>query len=334
MTILNHTRWLAATGLAAALAVTSAAAQAPGNLRIATTSPGSPWNILGVQVGEAMRENHPDLRTSSVSIGGSVANIVAVARGEAQMAWSVDTAVEEAWHGLNQFPMEFRNIRAVGPFAAVPLQVQIRQDSAAQSMTDLARGAIAVGGPGWATTDMNEAVMRSFGYSYDDINAQGGQVHLVGHADWGPMLQDRVADAILHWGGIPSGVTMAMVENPGIRVLSFTDEEVARILESDVFARSYAFPMTLADGLYDGIPEGGANTLAYMSVALVHEDMDEDFVYEITAAMFGGLIAGVYQDGVSGSMESVLAMNEQSSVPFHAGAARWFAEQGITVRTE
>lgn len=334
MTMTRHVKWIAGAGLAVALSASAGLAQAPQNLRIATISPGSPWNILGVQVGEAMREFYPGLRTSSVSIGGSVANIVAVARGEAQMAWAVDTAVEEAWHGLNQFPMEFRNIRAVGPFAAVPLQVQIRQDSTAQSMADLARSAIAVGGPGWATTDMNEAVMQSFGYSFDDINAQGGQVHLVGHADWGPMLQDRVADAILHWGGIPSGVTMAMVENPGIRVLSFTEEEVERMRESEVFARSYAIPITLSEDLYRGIPDGGVNTLAYMSVAVVHEDMDEQFVYEITRAMFEGLIAGVYQDGVSGSLESVEAMNDLTSVPFHAGAARYFAEQGITVRTE
>jgi uncharacterized protein len=325
---------LCAAGLACAVSASGALAQAPDNLRIATISPGSPWNILGVRVGEEMREKYPGLRTSSVSIGGSVANIVAVSRGEAQMAWSVDSAVEEAWHGVEQFPEEIRNIRLVGPFSAVPLQVQIRADTDAQSMEDLARGSIAVGGPGWATTAMNEAVMEAFGYNFDQINAQGGQVHLVGHADWGPMLQDRVADAILHWGGIPSGVTMAMVENPGIRVLSFTEEEVERIAASEVFERSYAVPIHLSEDLYEGIPEGGANTLAYMSIAVVHEDMDEQFVYEITEALFEGLITDIYQDGISGSLDSVQAVSEMTSVPFHPGAARYFEEQGITVRTE
>ena len=50
--------------------------------------------------------------------------------------------------------------------------------------------------------------------------------------------------------------------------------------------------------------------------------------------MFGGLIGDVYTDGVSGSLESVKAVAERSSVPFHPGAARYFAEQGITVPTE
>ena len=324
----------AAAGMACALAVGAAAAQAPDNLRIAMVSPGSPWNILGVKVGDSMRELYPELRTSSVSIGGSVANIAAVSRGEAQMAWAVDSAVEEAWAGENRFPERIGNIRLVGPFSAIPLQVQVRADSDIRTIADLGTSAIAVGGPGWATTDMNAAVMATHGQDFDTINASGGQVHLVGHADWPPMLQDRQVDAILHWGGIPSGVTMSMVENPGIRVIGFEQDKIEEMMASDTFQRSYAIPMTLNEGLYEGIPAGGVSTLAYMSIALVNEDLDEDFVYQITQRMFGGLIGDVYTDGVSGSLESVKAVAERSSVPFHPGAARYFAEQGITVPTE
>ena len=319
---------------AAAMALSAGASAAQEDLRIATTSPGSPWNILGVQVGDAMRAKYEGLRTSSVSIGGSVANIVAVSRGEAQMAWAVDSAVEEAWHGVERFPQEVRNIRLLGPFAAVPLQVQARADGDVQSIEDLTTGSIAVGGPGWATTAMNEAVMKVHGASYDDINATGGQVHLVGHADWAPMLQDRQVDAILHWAGIPSGVTMGMVENPGLRVIGLEQDKIDELLETEVFQRSYAIPMTLSSGLYDGIPEEGLTTLAWMSMAVVNEDMDDDFVYDITKAMFDGLIAGVYKDGISGSLDSVRAVAELSSVPFHPGAARYFAEHGLDVPTE
>jgi TRAP transporter TAXI family solute receptor len=330
------TKWntIVAAGIACVLATGAAVAEGPQNLRIATTSPGSPWNILGVQVGDAMREKYDGLRTSSVSIGGSVANLVAVSRGEAQMAWAVDAAVEEAWQGINQFPSEVRNIRLIGPFAAVSLQVQARADSDLQSVEDLGTASIAVGGPGWPSTNMNETVLKTLGFSFDSINASGGQVHMVGHADWPPMLQDRVADAIMHWGGIPSGVTMSMVENPGIRVLGFTEDQVAKILETDVFSRSYATPVKLDGGLYEGIPEEGINTVAWMSMAVVNEDMDEDMVYDITKAMFDGLISGVYKDGISGSLESVKAVAEQTSVPFHPGAARYFAEHGVTVSTE
>ena len=319
--------------VAAALALTAGAATAQQDLRIGTTSPGSPWNILGVQVGDAMRAKYEGLRTSSVSIGGSVANLVAVSRGEAQMAWAVDSAVEEAWHGVEPFPQEIRNIRLVGPFAAVPLQVQARADGDIQSIEDLTTGSIAVGGPGWATTAMNEAVMKVHGADYDQINGSGGQVHLVGHADWAPMLQDRQVDAILHWAGIPSGVTMGMVENPGLRVIGLEPDMIDALLETEVFARSYAIPMTLAGGLYEGIPDGGLQTVAYMSIAVVNADMDDDFAYDITKAMFEGLIAGVYEDGVSGSMDSVKAVAELSSVPFHPGAARFFAEHGVEVPT-
>lgn len=324
---------LIAAGFACALSAGTASADSQ-NLRIATISPGSPWNILGVQVGDAMRQKYEGLRTSSVSLGGSVANIAAVSRGEAQMAWGIDATVEEAWAGVGEFPSEIRNIRLIGPFAAVPLQVQVRADSDLQSLEDLSTASIAVGGPGWPSTNMNQSVVASLGFDFDDINASGGQVHMVGHADWPSMLQDRVADAILHWGGIPSSVTMTIVENPGIRVLGFTDEQIEKILETDVFSRSYAVPVTLGSDNYDGIPEGGAKTLAWMSVAVVSEDMDEQMAYDITKSMFEGLISGVYKDGISGSMESVEAAAKLTSVPFHPGAARYFAEQGVEVQSE
>ena len=334
MTLMKSVNVAAALGLACAVGIGAAVAEAPENLRIATVSPGSPWNILGVKVGDAMRQAHPGLRTSSVSIGGSVANIAAVSRDEAQMAWAVDSAVEEAWAGENRFPEQIRNIRLIGPFSAIPLQVQVRADSDIQTISDLGTSSIAVGGPGWATTDMNATVMATHGHDFDSINAGGGQVHLVGHADWPPMLQDRQVDAIMHWGGIPSGVTMSMVENPGIRVIGFEKDKIDEMMASDTFQRSYAIRMTLNEGLYEGIPAGGVSTLAYMSIALVNEDLDEDFVYQITESMFGGLIDEVYTDGVSGSLESVRAVAERSSVPFHPGAARYFAEQGLIVPTE
>lgn len=330
-----HHNWksILAAGIACAISAGVVSAE-PRNLRVATTSPGSPWNILGVQVGDAMRQKYEDLRTSSVSIGGSMANIVAVSKGEAQLAWSIDATVEEAWAGIGQFPAKIQNIRLVGPFAAVALQIQARADSDLKSVEDLKTASIAVGGPGWTSTNMNEAVVTSLGFDYDTINASGGQVHLVGHADWPPMLQDRVADAILHWGGIPSGTTSAMVENPGIRVLGFTDEQVEKIRSTEIFSHSYAVPVTLEGGLYEGIPDEGVKTLAWMSMAVVNEDMDDEMVYDITKALFDGLITGVYKDGISGSFDSVKAVAEMTSVPFHPGAARYFAEHGVTVNTQ
>ena len=73
---------------------------------------------------------------------------------------------------------------------------------------------------------------------------------------------------------------------------------------------------------------GDAQTVAIAAMILVSNDLSEDTVYEITKTIFEGKSS--IEHGKAADLDLGFATSV-TSVPFHAGAAKYYAEQGITV---
>ena len=73
---------------------------------------------------------------------------------------------------------------------------------------------------------------------------------------------------------------------------------------------------------------GDAQTVAIAAMILVSNDLSEDTVYEITKTIFDG--KANIEHGKAADLDLGFATSV-TSVPFHAGAAKYYAEQGITV---
>src|SRR5690606_27272678 len=68
----------------------SSAAVAEELIKIVTTSPGVPWNILGSKVAAELNKRLPNI-SASAGTGGSTANVSDVAKGNAQLGWTVNS---------------------------------------------------------------------------------------------------------------------------------------------------------------------------------------------------------------------------------------------------
>ena len=107
------------------------------------------------------------------------------------------------------------------------------------------------------------------------------------------------------------------------------DGEVAASMQaSNPFYTEYVIPA----GTYAG-QEEDVTTMAIKATLIVSADASEDTVYNITKAIFDNIdaITTAHAKGAELSIENATG---DISVPFHAGAAKYFAEQGVTVVTE
>ena len=74
-------------------------------------------------------------------------------------------------------------------------------------------------------------------------------------------------------------------------------------------------------------------TITVEATVIVSANADEDTVYNLTAAIFDH-IDEITKENAKGAELSLENASQITNVPYHAGAAKYYAEHGIQVRTE
>lgn len=74
-------------------------------------------------------------------------------------------------------------------------------------------------------------------------------------------------------------------------------------------------------------------TVAVKATLIVAADTDEETVYNITKAIFDNAEA-IAAENAKGAELSIENATSGMTAPFHKGAAKYFAENGVTVTAE
>ena len=107
------------------------------------------------------------------------------------------------------------------------------------------------------------------------------------------------------------------------------DGDVADKLMADCpFYTTYTIPA----GTYEGQTED-VTTVTVKATLIVSASASEDDVYNLTKAIFDNTAAIAAENG-KGAELSVENATSGMSAPFHAGAAKYYAEKGVTVDTQ
>ena len=100
------------------------------------------------------------------------------------------------------------------------------------------------------------------------------------------------------------------------------------ILSDCPYYTSYQIPA----GTYPGQDEP-VETITVKATIVVSESLDEDTVYDMTAAIFDHADE-ISAENAKGAELSLENATSGMTIPFHKGAARYYAEHGITVDTK
>ena len=74
------------------------------------------------------------------------------------------------------------------------------------------------------------------------------------------------------------------------------------------------------------------DTITIKATMIVDADLSDEVVYQLTSAIFDHA-EEIAKEHAKGAELSVLNATDGISVPFHKGAAKYFAEKGIEVKT-
>ena len=104
------------------------------------------------------------------------------------------------------------------------------------------------------------------------------------------------------------------------------EEHISSLLETS----PYYTQVTIPADVY-GTPTD-VTTVAIAAVIVASNEVSEDAIYNFVSTVFNNLET-ISQQHAKGAECSLEFASSITGVPYHAGAAKYFAEQGITVPT-
>jgi TRAP transporter TAXI family solute receptor len=287
-----------------------------GRLSIATGGSGGVYQVYGGGLAEVLSDELPDAPTTAETTSASVDNLLLVANGDSDIAFSLaDTAID-AVNGDESFERKEPLLSLATLYANVT-QVVVKADSGIESIEDLEGKTVSVGSPNSGTEVIALRLMAVAGLDPDeDISERG-----LGVGESAQAIRDGSIDAFFWSGGVPTAAITDLATTDEIRILP-VDGYLDGLRER--FGEAYQ-PAEIEDGEYAGV--GASKTIGVPNLLMVNAGMSRDMAYRITKALYDGKERLAEIVPSAESLDPETGMKPVEPVRVHPGAARYYREQ-------
>lgn len=274
--------------------------------------------VLAGKIGEAT-----STKVTAITSGGSQANIEAMDAGDAELGFVQSDVMAYAYNGSNLFE-EYGKVENFSTVAALYMeQVQIVTcNPEIKSVADLAGKNVSIGAPGSGVYFNAMDILGAYGLTEEDIVPT-----YESFGDSAESLQDGKIDAAFITAGAPTTAVTSLGTSKDIYLVPIDEEHLATLLETCPY---YSENVIAADvyGLEEDV-----TTVAVGAVVIASDEVSEDDVYNFVSTVFENVeeITAAHAKGAELDLEYATSVTD---VPYHAGAAKYFAEKGIEVPTK
>ncbi|MBE6746296.1 MAG: TAXI family TRAP transporter solute-binding subunit [Ruminococcaceae bacterium] len=275
--------------------------------------------ILGNQIKTAT-----GVTVNVVSTDGSKANILGIATGNYQLGTVQSDVMAYAWEGSRTFEEDGKvdSFRVIGGLYAEAVQL-VTMDPAIKSVADLKGKRVSIGAAGSGVYFNAVDVLAAAGMTEKDIVPQ-----YQSFADSADALKDKKIDAAFIVAGAPTPAIQELCTSADAYLVPIDGDIADKLMASSPYYTTYKIPAKTYDGQDEDV-----TTVTVKATLIVSASASEDDVYNITKAIFDNAdaITKAHAKGAELSLENA---TDGMTAPFHAGAAKYFAEKGITVEAK
>jgi len=268
-------------------------------------------------------KNHAGVDVTVVSTDGSKANIQGIAAGDYQLGTVQSDVMSYAWAGTRSFESEGKveSFRVVAGLYAEAVQL-VTMDASIKSVAALKGKAVSIGAPNSGVYFNAMDVLAAAGLTEADIKPQ-----YLSFADSADGLKDRKIDAAFIVAGAPTAAISELCTTNDAYLVPIDGDVAAKLMNDSPFYTEYKIPANTYKGQTEDV-----TTVTVKATLIVSADADETTVYDLTKAIFENATAIASENG-KGAELSIENATSGMTAPFHAGAAKYFAEKGVTVPT-
>lgn len=308
--------------LAAALTLSLAACGGASTTKMTMGTGGSAGTYYGYGgvLGQYIR-NKAGIDVKVVATDGSKANIQGIAAGDYQLGTVQSDVMAYAWEGTRSFEStgKIDSFRVVAGLYAESVQL-VTMDPSIKSVADLKGRSVSIGAPGSGVYFNATDVLAAAGLAETDINAQ-----YQSFADSADALKDGKIDAAFIVAGAPTPAITELCTTNSAYLVPIDGAVADAMMASSPFYTTYVIPA----GTYPG-QDSDVTTVTVKATLIVDAKASEDAVYNLTKAIFDNA-ADIAKENGKGAELSLENATSGMTAPFHKGAAKYFAEKGVTV---
>ena len=318
-------KFVQALGVAAMVALsTPLAAQDKINISIATGGTGGVYYPLGGGMAAVLSKYVSGMQATAEVTGGSVANLQLIGSGKPYIALTMADATLDAFKGQDKFtgkPVPVRTLMVLYPNR---MHVVSIEGSGVTKMADLKGKRVSTGSGGSATEVMAFRVIEAAGLDKDkDMKRER-----LGVAESVNALKDRKIDAFFWVGGLPTAAVTDLAHTPGVKIKRIDHAELVPAMNKK-YGNLYvedAIPKTVYKGM-----EADNKQATVMNLLVTHQSMDDKSAYNIVKAVFDHRDELIRSHKEAENFKLENQKTEASSIPWHPGAVKYFAEKGIKI---
>ena len=310
--------------LVGALLLAFAAGAQAQNISVATGGTGGVYYPLGGGVAAVLSKYVSGMQATAEVTGGSVANLQLIGTGKPYIAFTQADAAIDALKGQDKFagkPVPVRTLMVLYPNRMHVVSVE---GTGVTKMADMKGKRVSTGSGGSATEVFALRVIEAAGLDKDkDMTRER-----LGVAESVNALKDRKIDAFFWVGGLPTAAVTDLANTPGTKIRMIDIANLVPAMNKkhgDIYIQD-VIPKATYKGMEADNPQATVTNLL-----AAHQSMDDKTAYNIVKAMFDHRddLIRVHKEAENIKLEN--QKTEASSIPWHPGAIKYFAEKGIKI---
>jgi len=257
--------------------------------------------------------------------GGSVANMQLIGTGKPYIAFTQADAAIDALKGQDKFAGKPIPVRTLAVLYPNRMHVVSIEGTGVTKMADMKGKRVSTGSGGSATEVFAFRVIEAAGLDKDkDMKRER-----LGVAESVNALKDRKIDAFFWVGGLPTAAVTDLANSPGVKIRMI---DIAHLVPEMVKKHGNIYIKdVIPQRMYKGM-DADNQAATVTNLLAVHQNMDDKTAYAITKALFENVVdlVRVHAEAVNIKFEN--QKSEASSIPWHPGAIKYFAEKGIKIK--
>ncbi len=291
-------------------------------ISIATGGTGGVYYPLGGGLANVLSKEIPGLQATAEVTGGSVDNLKLINSGQSELAFVMADAALDALNGEDKFKGSKVPVRTLMVLYPNQMHVVTIEGTGIEKLADLKGKRVSTGSPGSATEVMAFRVIEAGGLDKDkDMKRER-----LGVAESVNAIKDRKIDAFFWVGGLPTAAVTDLAATPGVKMKMIDHSEVVDKMNAK-HGNLYAASVIKA-GVYPSQDRDNKNTVVW-NILVANASLSDEMAYKVVKTMIekkADLVA-VHQEAKSFSLDNQIKSN--SSIPWHPGAVKYFAEKGV-----
>lgn len=304
-------------GFTTALAGVTSAAE----LKLMTGPQGGAWVPLGGQLKDMWEKALANTSVQALP-GAGIANVRGIEESKTDVGFGNSISTVDAVFGKPPFNKPHDNVCNLATLYPQYFQVVVRADAAVNSIKDLKGKAIAAQPRGNTAEEITKQLLQVNGLTYNDV-----KMSFVSYTDAVTQVQDGHAVAFTAGTTIPSSAVMDLAASREIKLIDLADQLNAMKKLNPGYTLN-----TIPKGTYPK-QDKDVQVIGYATHIVASCKLPENMVYGMTKAIAQNTqqLSAIVRD-IRGLTPKGMA--EDIGVPFHPGAAKFYKEAGITVKTK